>query len=155
MKAREVMTTDVVTVGEHTPTRDIARLLLERHISALPVVDQSGAPIGMVSEGDLIGRNETEREARRDWWLAALAEGEALSSEFLDSIRRGDLKASDVMSTPVVTIGEDTETSEIARLLKAYRIKRVPVVREAKVIGIVSRENLLRALAEEEPPPRR
>ncbi len=67
MKARDVMTSDVVSVRPDTPTRQVARLLLEKGISACPVVDEGGVPIGMVSEGDLIGRGETEREARRDW----------------------------------------------------------------------------------------
>jgi CBS domain-containing protein len=152
MKARNVMTSTVVSVDAETPTGEIARRMLEHHISAVPVLDKSGAPIGMVSEGDLIGRNDREREARRDWWLSVLAEGEALSPEFLASLRGHDRTAGDVMSKPVITVGEDTETGEIARLLQAYRIKRVPVVRDGKMVGIVSRENLLRALAEQEAP---
>ena len=79
MNARDVMTTEVVSVRLDTSTREIAQLLLDKGISGVPVVDASGAPIGMVSEGDLIGRNGAEREARRDWWLALLAEGEDLS----------------------------------------------------------------------------
>src|ERR687884_348119 len=99
IKARDVMTTNVVSVDADTPTRDIARVLLEKHISAVPVLDAGGAPIGMVSEGDLIGRDPTERAARRDWWLALLAEGEPLSPEFLATLQH---TASDVMSRPVV-----------------------------------------------------
>jgi CBS domain-containing protein len=152
MKARDVMTSKVISVRPETATRDIARLLLENHISAVPVLDASDAPIGMVSEVDLIDRAEPEREARRDWWLAMLAEGEPLNPEFLTSLRRSKHTASDVMSRPVVTVAEDTETAEIARLLQTYRIKRVPVVRDGKVIGIVSRENLLRVVAEQEAP---
>ena len=149
IKARDVMTSKVISVRADTPTREIARLLLENHISAVPVVDGSGAPIGMVSEGDLIERSEADRGARRDWWLALMAEGETLSPEFLASLRRSECSAGEVMSRPIVTVGEDTDTVEIARLLQAYRIKRVPVVREGEVVGIVSRENLLRALADE------
>ena len=150
MKARDIMTSNVISVGAETRTQDIARLMLANHISAVPVIDRTGTPIGMVSEGDLIGRNETEREARHEWWLALLAEGEQLSPEFLSSVRRPERTASDVMSRPVIAVGEDTDAGEIARLLQAHRIKRVPVVRDRQVVGIVSRENLLRALAVEE-----
>ena len=150
MNAREVMTSAVISATGDTPVRDIARLLLQNHISAVPILDKIGAPIGMVSEGDLIGRDETESSARREWWLTLLAEGESLGPDFLSSLRRPDRVASDIMLKPVITVGEDTDTGEIARTLAAYRIKRVPVVRNGQVVGIVSRENLLRALASEE-----
>jgi CBS domain-containing protein len=150
MNARDVMTSAVISATGETLVRDIAQLLLRHHISAVPILDQSGAPIGMVSEGDLIGRDETERNARREWWLALLAEGEALSPDFLSGLRHPGRVASDIMSRPVITIAEDTDTGEIARLLAAHRIKRVPVVRDGRVVGIVSRENLLRMLASEE-----
>jgi CBS domain-containing protein len=150
MNACEAMTSSVISASADTPVRDIAQLLLQNHISAVPILDHSGAPIGMVSEGDLIGRDETERNARREWWLAMLAEGESLSSDFLSSLHRPERVARDVMSRPVITVGEDTDTGEIARLLAAYRIKRVPVVRNGQVVGIVSRENLLRTLVSEE-----
>ena len=150
MNARDVMTSAVISATGDTPVRDIAQLLLQNHISAIPILDNSGAPLGMVSEGDLVGRDETQRNARREWWLALLAEGESLSPDFLSSLRRPERVASDIMSKPVITVGEDTDTGEIARLLAAHRIKRVPVVRNGQVVGIVSRENLLRALASEE-----
>ena len=147
--AREIMTTEIVSVRPETPTREIARLLLEKGISAVPVVDRNGAPVGMVSEGDLIGRDDHDREARRDWWLTLLAEGEALNPEFLDHLRRAGRTARDVMAAPVVTVAEGTEAGEIARLLAAHRIKRVPVVRDGHIVGIVSRADLLRTLAAE------
>jgi CBS domain-containing protein len=153
MKARDVMTDAVVSVRPDTPASQVARLLLDKGISAVPVIDSDGAPIGMVSEGDLIGRDETAREARRDWWLQLLAEGETLSAEFLASLRSPERTAGDVMSAPLVTVGEETDVGEIARLLAAHRIKRVPVVRDDRIIGIVSRADLLRALAAEQPRP--
>ena len=153
MNARDVMTTEVVSVSPETPTNKVAELLGEKGISAVAVVDSGGAPMGMVSEGDLIGRDETEREARRDWWLTLLAEGETLNRDFLASLRRPERVARDVMLTPVITAGEDTDIGEIARLLTSYRIKRVPVVRDGRIVGIVSRADLVRALAAEQPEP--
>lgn len=147
MKAAEIMTHDVVTVHPDTPVVEVARLLLQHAISAVPVIDETGAPVGIVSEGDLIGRDDTSRDARRDWWLSMLAEGEGLSPDFLDQMRRSETVARDVMSAPVVTIDEQTDAGAIARLLQAYRIKRVPVLHDGRIVGIVSRANLLRALA--------
>ncbi len=149
MQAQEIMTTDVVTVSPDTPTPEIAQRLLEHKISAAPVVDASGMVVGMVSEGDLIGRSDADREERRDWWLSLIAEGEALHPDFLATLHHPELVARDVMSAPVVRITENTEDKEIAQLLATHRIKRVPVVRNGHLIGIVSRADLLRALADQ------
>jgi CBS domain-containing protein len=148
MKARDVMNSAVVAVRPDMSIDDIAKTLREHRISAVPVINEAGSPLGMVSEGDLIGRDETDREARLDWWLTLLAEGEALNPEFLASIHAPERRARDVMTGPVVTVGEETEIDEIARLLTAHRIKRVPVVRGGRIVGIVSRADLVRALAE-------
>jgi CBS-domain-containing membrane protein len=147
MKARDVMTPDPVSVAPEATAREVAQALLQRGISAVPVVDERGAVLGMVSEGDLIGRAEADRDARRDWWLALLAEGEALNPEFLADLRRRARPVRELMATPVVTVTEDTELDEIARLLTAHRVKRVPVVRDGRLVGIVSRADLLRAMA--------
>jgi CBS domain-containing protein len=145
MIARDVMTRDVVSVGSDTPMRKIAALLVEKGISAIPVVDSGGVPIGIVNEGDLIGRKEAECEAREDWWLTILAEGEDLSRDFLASLNYPT--ARDLMSAPVIAVGEETNLREIARILTTHRIKRVPVVRDGRIVGIVSRADLVRALA--------
>ena len=152
MKARDVMTTTVISVNPDAPISAIAKTLIEHGISAVPVIDHSRAPIGMVSEGDLIGRDDAAREARRDWRLTVLAEGEALSPEFLGILRTPERRARDVMAAPAVTVGEDTDLGEVARLLTEYRIKRVPVVRadDGCVLGIVSRADLVRAMASEQ-----
>src|SRR6266852_7560827 len=138
------MTRVVVSVTSDTPMRKIAALLVEKGISAVPVVDDSGVPIGIVSEGDLIGRKEAECEAREDWWLTILAEGEDLSPDFLASLNYPT--ARDLMSAPVITVHEETNLAEIARILTTHRIKRVPVVRDGCIVGIVSRADLVRAL---------
>jgi len=148
MQARDVMTSEVVSVPPDMPVREIARALLEHRISAAPVVDDAGIVIGMVSEGDLVGRSEAERAARRDWWLTLLAEGEPLNPEFLAALRRDDRTARDVMSAPVISVGEDAELADIAALLSQYRVKRVPVVRDGRLVGIVSRADLLRAMVQ-------
>ena len=146
MNARDVMTKAVVSVHPDTPVREIARLLLDNGISAVPVVDNNAILIGIVSEGDLIRRDQPAREARREWWLEILAEGEQLSPEFLAWLNSQKRPARAIMSAPVITVSEDTEVGEIARLLVAHQIKRVPVVRDGRLVGIVAREDLLRTL---------
>jgi CBS domain-containing protein len=151
MKASEIMTREVISVRPDTPVQQIARLLLDHGISAVPVVDEAGTPIGIVSEGDLVGRSAEDREARRDWWLALLAEGEILNPDFVSNLCAQERVARDIMAGPVVTVDENTEASEIARLLHSHHIKRVPVLRDERIVGIVSRADLLRELAEQAP----
>jgi CBS domain-containing protein len=152
-QAKDLMTTPVASVGPDTPRSKIAALLLEKGISAVPVVDQGGVPIGIVSEGDLIGRNDAQRAARRDWWLDLLAQGETLNQDFLASLHAPERNARELMSAPVVTVDAATDFGEIARLLSTYRIKRVPVMQDGHMVGIVSRADLLRAVAAEAPGP--
>ena len=121
--------------------------MLANGISAVPVINSDGVPIGMVSEGDLIGRDEMERLARRDWWLALVSGGQVLDGAFLARLRATDRTARDVMSAPLVTVTEDTGVSEIARLVAVHHVKRVPVVRDGRMVGIVSRADLLHAMA--------
>ncbi len=145
MLAKELMTTQIVSVGPDTPAAEIARTLMAHGISAVPVVDDAGVPVGMVSEGDLIGRSDAERDARRDWWLGLLAEGEEPSVESLGAMRATAHTARELMAAPVITVTETTDSTDIARVLRTYRIKRVPVVRDGRIVGIVSRADLLRA----------
>ena len=153
MNARDVMTTRVVAVSPEMPTSRIAELLLENGISAAPIIDGTGAPIGMVSDGGLIGRDEAARASRRDWWLALLAKGTELNADYLASLRAPERTAREIMAAPVITVSEKTNISEIARLLTVHRIKRLPVVRDGRVVGIVSRADLLRGLARGKPKP--
>ena len=149
MRAMDVMTTSVITVGSDTPVQEVAKILSERSISGVPVVDPENRLVGIVSEGDLLHRVETgtERRAqrrRRSWWLDTIGSDEELARDYVKSHGR---TAKDVMTREVITVSDTTELAEIANLLETKRIKRVPVVRDGKLVGIVSRANLVRALA--------
>jgi CBS domain-containing protein len=146
MNARDLMSHDTVTVHPDTPLRDVARTLLEHQVSAVPVVDSGGEIVGMVSEGDLVGRKKTERETRSEWWLERLAEGESINTQFLEHLQSPLAVAREVMSQPVLTIGEETKAEEIANLMGTHRIKRLPVVRDGRLVGVVRRADLLRTL---------
>jgi CBS domain-containing protein len=141
------MTKAVVTVKPETPTGKIAALLLEKRISGVPVVDETGAVIGMVTEGDLLKSNAPDREQRREWWLTLLAEGEGLAKEFLSTISNNQRTAREIMSAPVVTVSDDTDIAEIGKLFTTLQIKRVPVIREGRLKGIVARVDLIRLVA--------
>jgi len=143
MKAADVMATNVITVGPDTPVAKIAEVLLANRISAVPVVNKKGVLVGIVSEGDLIHRVEAGTERHRSWWLDLLTGRETLAHEFVMSHAR---KAVDVMTRPVISVTPDTPLGEVASLLEKHRIKRVPVAVNGKVIGIVSRANLIQAL---------
>jgi CBS domain-containing protein len=145
MCARDVMTTTIVAVKPGDSTREIAGLLLDHGISAVPVVAEDGTPIGMVSEGDLIGRNEQDRVARHDWWLRLATGRQTLDDDF-STLIKAPRTARDVMTAPVVTVAEDTAVDQVARLLTLHHVKRVPVLREGRIVGIVSRADLLRAV---------
>ncbi len=144
MQASDIMTTSVVTVTPDTAVGEIAKLFLERHISGVPVVDASGRVLGIVSEGDLMRRPESGTERRPSWWLRFFASGKELAEAY---VKTHGMRAEDVMTRDVVTVGEDTTVGEIAQLLEERRIKRVPVVSDGKVVGLVSRANLLHGLA--------
>lgn len=143
MKAADVMVTKVITVRLDTPVATIAEVLLANRISAVPVVNNKDVLVGIVSEGDLIHRVEAGTERHRSWWLELLAGKEMLAHEFVKSHAR---KAADVMTRPVVSVQPDTPLADIASLLEKHRIKRVPVVTNGKITGIVSRANLIQAL---------
>lgn len=145
MKARDVMTKDVVSVTPDATVQEIARLLLGRRISAVPVIDDEQVLMGIVSEGDLINRAEAGTEQNPgSWWLNAFVSDDTLAARFTKCHGR---TASDVMTRNPATVTEDTALSDIARLLETRHIKRVPVVSNAYVVGIVSRANLLHGLA--------
>lgn len=142
----DIMSRKVVSVTSDCPVPKLAALLSEHGISAVPVLDKDGRLVGMVSEGDLMAPFSARNEARREWWLAMLAEGERLAPEFLDYIGTDHHTAADVMTRAVVSVAEATAIAEAADLLMKHRIKRVPVLRDGHVVGIVSRADIVRSL---------
>ena len=144
MRAVDVMVRDVVTVHPETDVADAIKLLAERDVSALPVLDDVGNLVGMLSEADLIHRVEIGTEKRRPWWQEAVTGASTLAADFAKSHGK---KVGEVMAGGVISVSEDTPLSEIAALLERKGIKRVPVVKDGKLVGIVSRSNLIQALA--------
>ena len=148
MRAMDVMTTDVITVTPDMSVRDFAALLCEHGISGVPVVNEAGRLIGIVSEGDLLHRaeNGTERrtEKRRARWLDSLSSDTELARDYVKSHAR---TVGEIMIRDVITVSPETGLDAVADVLETKRIKRVPVVCDGKVIGIVTRANLVRAIA--------
>jgi len=144
MQAGDVMTLGAATVRANASVADAARLMLEHHISGLPVVDEDERLVGMVTERDLLRRAEIGTDSRRPRWLEVLLGAEELAQEY---VRTHSRRIADVMTTEAVSVSSDTPLSEVVRLMERKGFKRLPVVRDGRVIGIVSRANLLRALA--------
>jgi len=152
VNAADIMTRAVISVDPDLPLAEVAKLMLGRGISAVCVVGHNGKLVGMLSEGDLMRRAEIKTEKKRSWWLRLVAGDEELASEYVKCRGR---KARDVMSSSPVSVSEETSVADIVAVLEQHRIKRVPVVHDGRVVGIVSRANLLRAFAAEamhEPP---
>ena len=144
MKAMDVMVRDVITVSPGDDVADAVQLLADYDVSALPVVDDGENVVGIISEADLLHREEIGTEKRRPWWLEAVTPASSLAGEFAKSHGR---RVEEVMSTNIIAASEDTPLGEIATLLERHRIKRVPILRSGKLVGIVSRGNLIQALA--------
>jgi CBS domain-containing protein len=144
MKAADVMVSNVITVGVNASIGEVAAILLNNHISAAPVVDEKGELIGIVSEGDLIRRPEIGTAKRHSWWLELISNKWASATEYIKSHSR---KVADVMTRDVITAKPDTPLGDIASMLERNRIKRVPIVEGGKLVGLVSRANILQALA--------
>jgi CBS domain-containing protein len=149
MKALDVMVRDVVTVQPDDSIAEAVRLLAEHDVSALPVVDDDKNVVGVISEADLLQREEINTEKHRPWWLEAVTPASTLAGEFAKSHGR---RVEEVMSTDVISAAEDTPLGEIASILERHRIKRVPILRGGKLVGIVSRSNLIQALASSHAP---
>jgi CBS domain-containing protein len=150
MNAGDVMIREVVTVGPDTPVLQIVQLLLSRGISGVPVVDEDGALVGVVSEGDLLRRVEIGTEKRRGSWRSFFTGTATLAEEYVRS--RGTV-ARDIMTREVVSVARTTPLAEIAELMEEKHIKRVPVLEDGRLVGLVSRSNLLRAFASQHAEP--
>ena len=146
MLARDMMSSPLVSVAPDDPLSRVAREMLEARVSAVPVVDGDGRPIGVISEWDLIGQHAPERAAQLDHWLARLAEGQSLASEYVRIVEPSARTAREVMSSPVITIAADADLAEIGGVLAVRRVKRVFVVDDGRLVGVVSRADLARAL---------
>ena len=144
MKARDIMTRDVATVRPETSVRDIAALMMEKHISGVPVVDDDGTIVGIVSEGDLLHRTEVGTERKHKWWFRVFADSDAAAREYAKAHGRA---AHDVMSRYVISVRDDAEVRDVADILDKQRIKRVPVVRDGRLVRTISRRDLVRELS--------
>jgi len=144
MNAGDVMTRNVVTVTPDTTVADLVTILLSRNISGVPVVDAAGLLVGIVTEGDLIRRTELGTERKRGGWLAFFTSTATMA---LDYVHSHGTKVQDLMTPEVVAVFRETPLVDIADMMEERHIRRVPVVEDGKVVGIVSRPNLLRAWA--------
>ena len=143
MKASDVMTRDVVTVGPETPVAQAIRLMLDNQVSGLPVLDGSGKMVGILTEGDLLRRSETGTERHRPRWLELLMGPGRMASEY---VRTHGRKVEEIMTSDLVSVTGNTPLDEVVSLMERRRIKRLPVLDDDVLVGIVSRADLLRSL---------
>jgi CBS domain-containing protein len=144
MKASEVMTRNVVTVGCGTAVAKAIRVMLDNHVSGLPVLDDDGKLAGILTEGDLLRRGETGTERHRPRWLEILMGPGRMAGEY---VRTHGRRVGGIMTQNVVSVTPDTALDEIVHLMERRRIKRVPVMDGDALVGVVSRADLLRTLA--------
>ncbi|WP_315756133.1 MULTISPECIES: CBS domain-containing protein [unclassified Bradyrhizobium] len=144
MRAHQIMTRPVITVTPDTSIVDAANIMLQRHVSGLPVVDSVGKLVGVVSEGDFIRRSEIGTGRKRGRWLRFILGPGKSAADFVHEHGR---KVSEVMTKSPLTITEDAALAEIVELMEKNHVKRLPVVKGDRVVGIVSRANLLQAVA--------
>ncbi len=144
MQAQDIMTRNVISANVDVTVEEIAALMMENHISGVPILDEDGAVTGLISEGDLMRRVEGSGSAPKSWWLSLFSWSESTARDF---IKMRSHRAKDIMTRNVHVVAPDTPVADIARLLEEKRIKRVPVVENDRVVGIVSRGNLMQALA--------
>lgn len=145
--AADIMTSPAIVVTPQTSMGEIASLLASKHFSAVPVCHSDNTLAGIVSESDILKPFRESVRARRDWWLGVIAEGEELPQDFLDYIRQDTRTAADIMVRHVFTTEEQTTLPQLAESMIEHGIKRLPVLRDGKVVGIVSRADLVAAIA--------
>lgn len=144
MQVQDIMTQNVITVAPNATVEQATQLMVNHHISALPVIDEKGAILGIVSEGDLMRRVEGASDQKKSWWLHLFADKVDSAADFIALKGRF---VRDVRTSKVVTVTPEMAVGEVARLLAEKHIKRAPVVKNDRLVGIVSRANLLHALA--------
>jgi CBS domain-containing protein len=144
MQAQDIMTKDVATVRPDTALADAIAIMLDRHVSGLPVVDRDGRLVGVLTEGDLLRRTETGTEPAHARWLDFILGPGRLAAEY---VRTHGRQVENLMTEDVVTVAPETPLTDIVRLMESKRIKRVPVLRGDTLVGVVSRADLLRPLA--------
>jgi CBS domain-containing protein len=148
MLVANIMTTPVISVEPSASIREAAALMLAHRISGLPVVKRDGTLIGMVTEGDFLRRGELGTERKRSWWLEIFVSPGKIADEYVHTHGR---KVEEVMSDDVVTTYLNAPLEEVVETMSRHRVKRLPVVENGKVVGIVARSDLLRALARTQP----
>ena len=144
MRAHQIMTHQVITVGPETPVVEAANKMLNHHISGLPVVDVTDKLIGIISEGDFIRRAEIGTQHKRGRWLTFLAGADRIATEFAHERGR---KVGEVMTPDPLTVAEDTPLDRIVQIMQSSRVKRLPVMRGDRMVGIVTRADFLAAVA--------
>jgi CBS domain-containing protein len=147
MTIDDIMTRDVITVRPETVIQEAARLMVEHRVSGLPVIDDGGRVVGIISDGDLILRQRRRRE--RPWWRAFFESGNRLVREYQKAM---GLTVGEVMTRPAIVISPVFGIETAAAILDSRRIRRLPVVRDGQLVGIVSRGDLIKALAASAPP---
>jgi len=148
MLVSDIMTTPVISVEPSASIREAAALMLAHRISGLPVVERDGTLIGMLTEGDFLRRGELGTQRKRSWWLELLVSPGKMADEYVQTHGR---RVEEVMSDDVVTTDMSASLDDVVEMMSRYRIKRLPVVEKGKVVGIVARSDLLRALASAQP----
>lgn len=146
LEAASIMTRDVITARPGDTVSQVARMLSENNISAVPVCDADGSVLGMVSESDLMRLYVAGNVERRARWLTMLAEGSHLAPEFVDYVRLDRQRVGELMTTAVISGNDRTSVTELAALMAQNRVKRVPILRDGKLVGIVSRADVIRAI---------
>jgi CBS-domain-containing membrane protein len=143
MIVADVMTRNCITIAPDATVEEAVNLMLSRHISGLFVVDTTGDLAGVITEGDLLRRDELGTERNRPWWLRLLASPARQAADFTQANGR---HVRDVMTEDVLTVAQDAPLEEVVATMEKHRIKRLPVTADGKVVGVVSRADLLRAL---------
>ena len=145
MLARQIMTQHVITISADAPIADAVDAMLRHHVSGLPVVDASGDLVGIVSEGDFIRRAEIGTQKKRGRWLSFLVGADRVAADFVHAHGR---KVGDIMTTEPLTISEDTPLDELVEIMESNKVKRLPVMRGNRMVGIVTRSDFLPTLAD-------